>query len=77
MDAQPFFSIKVFITIDTMINFDGDFDGNGDVTCKQTFKQRLQTGWSRLNAFLSFLLNFTVEASLHSDRIEADSAEFL
>ena len=28
------------LTIDTMLNFDGDFDGrgDGDVTCKQTFR---------------------------------------
>ena len=29
--------VNVTVTIDTMLNFDGDFDRHGDVTCKQTF----------------------------------------
>ena len=39
MDVQPILPVKVCITIGTMLNFDGDFDGHGDgnVTCKQTF----------------------------------------
>ena len=31
MDVKPIFPIKLSITIDTMLNFDGDFDGNRDV----------------------------------------------
>ena len=39
MGVQPIFSFQVALTIDTMLNFDGDFDGQGDVTCKQTLNQ--------------------------------------
>ena len=28
------FAIKLSVTIDTMFNFNGDFGGHGDVTCK-------------------------------------------
>ena len=34
MDVKPIFPIKLSITIDTMLNFDGDFDGTA--TYKQT-----------------------------------------
>ena len=34
MGVQPILFVKVSVTIDTMLNFDGD----GDVTCKQTFR---------------------------------------
>ena len=39
MDVQPLLPVKVSVTIDTMLNFDHDFDGHGDgdVKCKQTF----------------------------------------
>ena len=37
MNVQPILIIKVSITIDTML----DFDGHGDVTCKQTFTEYL------------------------------------
>ena len=39
MSVKPIFPVKVSITIDIMLNFDGDFDGQGagDGTCKQTF----------------------------------------
>ena len=38
MCAQPVLPIKVSVTIDTMLNFYGDFDehGDGDIKCKQT-----------------------------------------
>ena len=38
MGVQPILPIKVSVIFDTMLNFDGDFDGHGDgdVTCKQT-----------------------------------------
>ena len=38
MGVQPIFSVKVSTTINTMSNFDGDFDrhSDGDVTRKQT-----------------------------------------
>ena len=39
MGVQPILSFQVALTIDTMLNFDGDFDGHGDVTCKQTLNQ--------------------------------------
>ena len=35
MGVQPILPIKVSATIDTMLNFDVDFDGHNDVTCKQ------------------------------------------
>ena len=39
MGVQPILPIKVSITINLMLKFDGDFDGHsdGDFTCKQTF----------------------------------------
>ena len=39
MGVQPTLPIKVSVTIDTMLNFDGDFGRhrNSDITCKQTF----------------------------------------
>ena len=39
MGAEPILSIKRSISIDTMINFDSDGDGHGDVDgmCKQAF----------------------------------------
>ena len=38
VDVQPTLTVKVFIPIGTMLNFDGDFDGHADghVTRKQT-----------------------------------------
>ena len=40
MAVQPILLVKVSITIDTMLNFDGDDDGHddGDVKCKQTLQ---------------------------------------
>ena len=38
MGSVPIQSIKWSVTIDTMINFDGDGDGHGDGTCKQVFR---------------------------------------
>ena len=35
MGVKPILPIKVSATIDTMLNFDVDVDGHGDVTCKQ------------------------------------------
>ena len=35
MGTEPILSIKRSVSIDTMINFDGDADGDG--TCKQAF----------------------------------------
>ena len=32
----PILPVKVSVTIDTMVKFDDDFDGDGDDTCKQT-----------------------------------------
>ena len=41
--VQSILPVKVSITIDTMLNFDDEFDGHGDVTCKQTLmKLRLE-----------------------------------
>ena len=34
MGVQPNLSVKVSVTIDTMLNFDRNFDGCDDVTCK-------------------------------------------
>ena len=38
MDVQTILPVKVFITIDTMVIFNGYFDGDGygDVTCKHS-----------------------------------------
>ena len=37
MDSEPNLSVKWSISIDTMLNHDGDFDGqgHGDTTCKR------------------------------------------
>ena len=42
MDTEPILFIKPSVSIDTMINFDGDGDGHvdGDGTCKQALRQR-------------------------------------
>ena len=42
MGAQPILQTKVYISIDTMFNFDHDFGGHGggNVMCKQTFSQQ-------------------------------------
>ena len=39
MGVQPISPIKESINVDTMLNFDSEFEGQGDsdVTCKQTF----------------------------------------
>ena len=41
MDSEPNLSVKRSITIGTMVNFDGEFDGHGhgDGTCEQTFTE--------------------------------------
>ena len=38
MGLEPILSIKGIVITDTIINFDGDFHGHVDVTCKQTLK---------------------------------------
>ena len=45
MGVQPILPIKVSVTIGTMLNFDGDFDGHGDgdITCKQTLSVLIRT----------------------------------
>ena len=42
MGTEPILSVKQFISIDTMINFDcdGNGHGDGDGTCKQAFTTR-------------------------------------
>ena len=42
--VQCILSVKAPVTIDTILNFNGDFEGHGedDATCKQTFS------WNRL-----------------------------
>ena len=35
MDVQPILPIKVSMTINIMLNFNGDFDGHGDVEVKR------------------------------------------
>ena len=43
MGCEPILSVKWSVSIDTMINFDGDSDGHGDgdSTCKQAFSLAL------------------------------------
>ena len=43
MSQEPILSVKGTVTIDTMLNFDGDFHGDWhvDVTCKQTLNLNL------------------------------------
>ena len=41
--SRAILSIKQSVTIDTMLNFDGDSDGHGDGKCKETLKYE---GWS-------------------------------
>ena len=38
MGVQPILPVKMSVTFDTILTFDGDFDvhGYGDVTCKRT-----------------------------------------
>ena len=44
MRAEPILCIKRYVSIETMINFDGDGDGGGDGTCKQTLTENTLTG---------------------------------
>ena len=43
--TEPILSVKWSISIDTMINFDGDVNGDGDEddTCKQTLRKESGT----------------------------------
>ena len=47
MNVQAILPFKVSLIIDTMSNFNGDFDGHDDsnVTCKQS-KSTLRVTWS-------------------------------
>ena len=49
--SRPILPNQVSLTIDTMTNLDGDFDGHcdGEATCKQTLRSNLST----LKAFVS------------------------
>ena len=38
--VQPILPVKVFITIDTMLNVSFDINSDGDDTCKQTFLKK-------------------------------------
>ena len=38
-DSSPILSVKRSVTVDAMLNFDGD--GHGDGMCKQTFRKAL------------------------------------
>ena len=49
MGSKPVLSVKWSITIDTMLNIDGDRpdgDGHGDGTCKQTFRLEQNHSWN-------------------------------
>ena len=35
---DPLCLVKVSVTIDTMLNFDGELEEHNDVTCKQTLR---------------------------------------
>ena len=41
VSAQPILPVKVSVTILTKLNSDFDGHGDGDITCKQTFKIKL------------------------------------
>ena len=43
MGVQSILPDEVSVTIEIMLNFDGDFDrhGDGDITCKQTLSLHL------------------------------------
>ena len=38
---RPILSVRVCITIDAMLNFDGDVDANADVKCEQSKTDRI------------------------------------
>ena len=48
MGSEPNLSVKWCLTIDTMLNFDGDFDGygHGDGTCKGLFTRTVSVSVS-------------------------------
>ena len=50
LGTEPILSIKRFVSIDTMINFDGDGDGDG--TCKQyeDVRNKRSEKWSKRRA---------------------------
>ena len=58
MGVQPILSIKASVTIDTMLYFDGDFDGHGDgdVTYKQSLTNMSKRGYSGLFFVRSIIL---------------------
>ena len=64
MDEPSILPIKVCVTIDTMLNFDDDFDrhgdgdGDGDVTCKQTLTREMLRIVPLNLLFLSIMLRF-------------------
>ena len=37
MDSEPNLHVKLYVSIDTMLNFEGDGHGHGNGTCKRTF----------------------------------------
>ena len=63
MGTEPILSIKRSISIDTMINFDGDGERHGDEdgTCKQEFKQLFLFTDGRMRIFNA------VKRSFHTD----------
>ena len=66
--ARPILSIKLPVTIDTMLNFDGDGHGGGVGMCKQTFTQQKNTVITeQLSAILKNIFNaiaFKISCSL-------------
>ena len=54
MGSGPILSIEVTITIDTVLNYDGDFDRHGHrtVTCKHIFYVNLTT-WNETKVNLN------------------------
>ena len=64
MGVQPILPVKVSITINTMLNFDGDFDRDGDVICKQkirnnTDQQETVRKWHKILLVMSGRMTVT------------------
>ena len=60
MGSKPNLSVKQSTTIDTILNFDSDFDGNGhgDSTCKKALKW-----WNFFGTFCFKCKNVTMPES--------------
>ena len=75
MGREPILSIKWSVSIDTMINFDGDRNGHrdGDGTCKQTLKNPLLKE-NNIHMCIIMYMKRTYTTRMHSSRMRTSRA---